>query len=386
MKKLLLSSVVAATMLSTASFADVATDGTGQFLVAPAYFAQGDFSTHLRLVNTDTRSSVLLRGVIREYYSSHEIDFIITLSPSDVWDAEIKLNAAGDPILVSTDDSNYRSAQNPIKDGIDLKAQHAASGKAARSFKKGYVEFYPIASYSEASDAKVNKSVLDTRFANLVAGNTTGASVVGNNSVAGFVTITNTKLKAAMKLPMMAFENVAQTTIPTGSTINAGADTTPGTYINQAAVYTDLAGTSVTATYDNSGINDAIYLTFWGDYAGGNFAESNVAQAQTRSYVPLSRDMEENRFGGTLQLISPAPASSPNNAHYEFSTLLVNSVLKMTNSTQFKSGMVQLNNLTNNTTLTQQPSATPSFIATGLSATKVDGAYSYSWTYLPKAN
>lgn len=376
MKKFLISSAVAASVFATAGLADLATDGTGQFLVAPAYFANGGFSTKLKLVNTDLTHSVILRGVIREFEASQEIDFIVTLSPSDVWEAKIYTGADGKVYLQSDDDSNYKDG---LKTPVNLSGVNSAAGHTARTFEKGYVEFYPMAAYAEGGNAKVEKSVLVTRVDALIGGNNAGATVVGNDMVAGYATVMNDSLQAAMTIPMTAFENVAVAAVPSGANVSYAADTNPSVFVNPTQVYTDLRNTTVTAPFEGNGKNDRIYFTFWGDYTGQNLAGCT----QVRSYVPVSRDMEENRNVGAVTIISPAPSAAPNNVMCEFGSVPVSTALELTGSSAFEKGMVQLGGMVNNPALTAQGSATPSFIATNMSAVQVNGLWSFSWVYAP---
>lgn len=275
MKKLLISSAVAASVLSSAAFAAIATDGTGQYLVAPAYFATSNFSTELKLVNTDLNDSVIMRGVIKEYQSSEESDFIILLSPGDVWEATITKGSDGKVYLNSDDDSNYNSAikNADLAKNLETFTSYAATkstnAKALkRTYTSGYVEFYPIVSIASnpnnfvtpidgASNFRVSKPVPKQALKNFfddvirnsknngVPGTISFATTitdandarygkafdltpnntikqVGNDQVAGYVTLKNPALNAAMTINMMAFEDVVDFT---GTTIVASNPT-----------------------------------------------------------------------------------------------------------------------------------------------------------------
>lgn len=421
MKKLLLSSVVASSILATAGLAQIATDGTGQFLVAPAFYAKSGFETNLKLVNTNLRSSVIMRGVIRDYVGSNEFDFVITLSPSDVWEARIYQGADGKVYIQSSDDSNYQGALATPK-------SISGWGDLKRSFTNGYVEFYPIAQFNEGSDAKVAKRVtspatdtLDARFDTLVAlstaindgdtittpGTTAGTTTVNyvdNNSIGGYVTLIKPEWKASMVLPMMAFENVTATPITIGGTARAAReDTSPALYINPLIVYNDLNVNSVTLPYSESGTRDALYFTFWGDYFGSDkthYTDKGVTDLnsclQARSFSSTSRDMEENRSVNAADPFSgDATVDSSVNVVCEQKGLPVS-----TFKPNYSKGMVQLfgfdqtndqgGAINSNTTSLQGDSVSlgtqtqreqPRFIATHMTATMIDGSPSYSWVY-----
>ncbi len=373
MRKLLISSAVAATVLATTGMAQVATDGTGQFLIAPGFFAKDGFETKLKLVNTDLTHSVIYRAAIREFEASQELDFIVTLSPGDVWDGRIYKDADG-VYVQSSDSSTYRNSLNtPVKISDVYKNASAVS----RSFEKGYVEFYPVASYAEGSDKKVEKSVLYDRFDNLTKGVMTGASVVGDDMVAGYTTVVSTTIGAVSTIPMMAFEGV-QTSLKTPAA--AGADTVPSTYIDETTVYGDLTKTDVTVPFEAGGANDGIYLAFWNDH----FDETKAGCSQYREYTPVSRDMDENRGKAGKNYISPAPKTAPNTVKCEFATLPVKNVLAAAGTPSYTEGMVQLSGM--KTTVGEQKAklaGKAAFVATNMSARPVNDSYSYSWVYAP---
>ncbi len=384
MRKLLISSAVAATVLATAGIAKVATDGTGQFLLAPGFFAQDGFETKLKLVNTDLTHSVLYRAAIREYEASQEIDFIITLSPGDVWEGRIYKGADG-VYVESKDTSTYRnSLANPVK----ISSIYEAANAVPRSFAKGYVEFYPIASYNEGNDKIVDKDKLYDRFDDLAGGDTAGADPVGNDQVAGYATVASTTLNAVMTIPMMAFEDVAIDPVSTPAA--AGEDTVPGTYVNEATIFGDLSHNTVTVPFEGGGVNDGIYLAFWNDH----FNESEAGCKQYRGYNVISRDMDENRGTPTVSNISPKPETAENTVKCEFGTIQVKNILNLAGTPNYTSGMVQLvgietdageqkSNADKAAAIAAVDGNKAAFAATNMSARPINGTYSFSWVYAP---
>ncbi len=420
MKRFLISSAVAATVLATSGMAKIATDGTGQFLVAPAYYADGKFETELKLVNTDLLHSVLYRGVIREFEASQEVDFIVALSPSDVWEAKIAMGKDGKVYLTSDDDSNYEENLN-----VNLSDAQQTAGNASRSFKRGYVEFYPIASFEETNievpgiSKIISKPELAGRF-RLLAGvdkygyplpnwtfstkNTTPEALpVGNDMVAGYATMVakETNKEAIMTIPMTAFENVGHN--PVVRPAPAGDDTTQTDYLTEAgidSIYGDLSKTTVTVPYDLNGKNDGLYFTFWGDYAG----KTQTGCTQKRTYDVIGRDMKEGRPGVTTPkierrpIISPRPkvitvATPESYLACEMTSMVVNDALDkelgMGDVKKYKKGMFQINNIKTHTGDQRiEPAITSAgkaaFLATQISARVDDaGNYSFSWTYAP---
>ena len=337
MKKLL-STVAASALLATGLFAQnseianaanlatevsIAADKTGQFLIAPAYFATNGYTTKLKVINTDTDSSVLVRAVIRDAVCSVEVDFPILLSPGDMWEGEIYAEG-GKVYIKSTDDSNYLPQ---IADGIDI----AKASRTSYSFQSGYVEFYPITQFNEdgnnvgenlpADEVRrrpaVAKATLKARFQDFIAQPVTAAGTVlvdgsiaqqvDNDALAGFVTLQkdDDAAKVSMTVPMMAFEDVQ---LPGGALSGAAAslsrDTVVASFINQAVVYNALRVDSVVVPYTENGANNIELLTFWNDQQ----CATNVGGIQTRTFAVDVRDMQENVFEYT----SPERFSVPN--------------------------------------------------------------------------
>jgi hypothetical protein len=389
MKKLI-SSVAAAAVLSSAAVAapNLAADGTGDFLIAPAFFAQGTFETHLKVINTNTTNSIIVRAVVRDSANSREVDFPILLTPGDVWTGKIyatTVNGVEKTFLYSNDDSNYlpHAAEG---NGIDLAATNT---NAKNGFKSGYVEFYPIAQYNEGKEGKVSKDLVMVPRFKALANNTIGTEIaVDENSLTGTVTVVNNSsaVKAAMTLEMTAIENASDAPVR-GAVMAASQDTIPTNFlVNNAAFpgnelddfYRLFQDDQVVVPFDNKGEVTNVLLTFWGDYSA----------CETRSYTIDIRDNAENM----PEAPSPIPTFSLTG---ELASVGVKSLLDRYQTT-YESGWIKINNLTNVNTATcvggqlsnqagNTGSLTPTrsaFIPTIMSGVKVGDAWTTNWTYL----
>jgi hypothetical protein len=109
-------SVVAAAAVATSAFAGtttMSTNGKGDYLVYPAYYATTTgWQTNIRVVNTNTTMAVVAKVVVREYATSKELlDFPIYLTPGDVWTGDlINQGSCAAVNIVSNDDSNLNGA------------------------------------------------------------------------------------------------------------------------------------------------------------------------------------------------------------------------------------------------------------------------------------
>lgn len=107
-------------------------EGVGDALIFPMFYAGGTWSTDIKVVNTSNVYSQVAKVVLRESTTSCEIlDFLIYLSPNDVWTATIYAKN-GSVYIKSTDDS---SPVNPMDQILTPGCNNNFSGM-------GYVEVY----------------------------------------------------------------------------------------------------------------------------------------------------------------------------------------------------------------------------------------------------
>jgi len=107
---LVLTLVMATSAVWAWDFSDhvkMAPTGKGDLLIFPFYAAlPGGWETKINVINTALDRSVVAKVVIRSQVNSVELlDFLIYLSPTDVWNAVIRVNAQGQIELTSSDDS-----------------------------------------------------------------------------------------------------------------------------------------------------------------------------------------------------------------------------------------------------------------------------------------
>jgi hypothetical protein len=111
-KNKLLSSLMAVALASGVAFSGnanaihLAEDGIGQVLLVPLYLAKYGYETKLVVVNTREDIAVKAKVVIRSAVASSELlDFILYLSPGDVWRGRIFTDSDGMVKIYSDDDS-----------------------------------------------------------------------------------------------------------------------------------------------------------------------------------------------------------------------------------------------------------------------------------------
>lgn len=101
--------LLAALFLATPAMAmNINANNTGDALIYPLYVAlDGGWQTKLTVINVSEQLSTVAKLVVRSWKNSQELlDFLIFLSPADVWTGTLKYDPAlGRVVMESTDDS-----------------------------------------------------------------------------------------------------------------------------------------------------------------------------------------------------------------------------------------------------------------------------------------
>ncbi len=324
MKKRVVSIVASAILASSAmAAANVATDGTGDYLVAPMYTFSNGYTTKLVLMNTDNDHAYLVRGVVRSGVDSHEIkDFTIMMSPGDVWDATI-----ADDRIVSNDDSNWNIPLDESLKGVDT----------------GYVEFYVLAeldnnkpevaaalrhsNYTDAYKmvttdvASIDKADLKNFFIAALGGENAATrdpasadlsyvltpAQISSDAIGGYVTISSTINDTLhTTLPLFAFEHTREN--------GANLDTigmAPGEpsriepYVGGNQGRTDILNllryNYVSIPYSLENSDAKLNFTFIQDY--NSVDEGNTGKIQDRSFKQNFRNMSEKYPAETVNCL-----------------------------------------------------------------------------------
>lgn len=287
-KKMLVSAAAAAAM-TTSVFAaggngsptPIDADGTGDYLVFPTYWAKasGNWATNLKVVNTNTRDAIVAKVVVREYATSQEnLDFLIYLTPGDVWEGKL-YSDGGFTKLYSDDDSIFKgnvpaSPANPV--------DQILFDNGPKGNEYGYVEVYGVAQIPANNvhsgwagpGAPLDKHKLYDKYTSEVHGQGAGAgypywTAVDNDSIYGQQVISSDAQGSEKSMTMMAtaFTNV------TGEVSNGNVVKGEATNITTATTRTDydtlignveavLEKTNVYVTYYNSDTaNTVLQLT-----------------------------------------------------------------------------------------------------------------------------
>jgi len=360
LKKAIVSGAAALALMGTAASAvQLATDGTGDYLIAPVYYALGNWKTDIKVVNTNTTKAVVAKVVVRGGKASKElVDFAIYLTPGDVWTAKL-YQEDGKVYIESHDDSLMLGQKQEILtvkdenasgdcteqnitliapvlradvDGFKRDLSMVAESKSDEA-RRGYVEIIGLAQYDPQAiineinasvfswneGCEFNKTLLYT--AARIAGNSndlnsTNAGDVSGADLTGEQTISATAAadsdKRFMKLPMLAIEDLA-TSPKTDGVLGPDTDATSTVYSDTSApaYHALLNKEHVYVLYEgNSDATDIVptQVLFTYPYKT-NVAEYNLStstnmmfrdateQAQACSHIPCVTGINGNLCG-----------------------------------------------------------------------------------------
>jgi hypothetical protein len=279
-KKVLISGIAAAA-LATSAIAGAAptvidADGTGDYLVFPNYFAnEANWETNLKVVNTNTTNSVIAKVVVRESRFSHEkLDFLIYLSPNDVWEGILKWDGSK-VVMTSTDPSTVfggipASAAAPHTVPLFDPATYTRvnTTTVSENNKRGYVEVFSIAT-SAATYTDVNGNIYNLGAHGVAKEGIYKAyknapalwAAVPNNTLYGMGVIAgdNSNGQLAMTYPAVAFNGVTGVGTPLIFNSAVASDTT----FQQNLTAGTVANTVLTAM-QNTMSKLATYATYYG--------------------------------------------------------------------------------------------------------------------------
>lgn len=282
-KKVLFSSIAAAAITTSAfaggtltSAVTLEKDGTGDYLVFANTFANSsNWETNLKVVNTNSTNSVVAKVVIRDSRLSHEkLDFLIYLSPNDVWEGTLKWDGSK-VVMTSTDPSTVfggipASATAPHTVPLfDPKSYTRVNGTTvSENNTRTYVEVFGIArsngTFVSGGAARnlgahgIGKQYIYEAYKN----NSVVWSFVPDDTLYGMAVISadNTNGKLAMTYPAVAFDGVTGNGAPITFTQAVATDTT---FQNNLTTGTNDATKLTTIQDELSKVST--YATYYGD-------------------------------------------------------------------------------------------------------------------------
>ena len=278
MKKRMLSLAASTLLVSSAmAAANIATDGTGDMLVAPMYTYAYDYNTKIVLMNTDNEHAYLVRvGLFDQNASKEVFDVALMMSPGDSWDALIKdgriisnddSNWAGpiDHVISYATDSNIDPSTGYIVVNVLYELNNTNPLVANALHRSNYSSSYKMTTTDVAS---IDKSTLKFLFKQALNGDSTlvvDKSQINQDAIGGYVTISSvTNGTLHTTLPLFAFEHTREgaTAITEGAGFKFGEPYHAENFVNPTEVLNLIKYRYVSIPYQLENSDAKLNLTF----------------------------------------------------------------------------------------------------------------------------
>ncbi len=124
-------------------------NGIGHMLLVPYFTSQDKNHTLLNMVNTDTTNGKIVKVRFRGAANSDDLfDFLVFMSPGDVWSGDVSQNSSGLSTLATGDNSCSKPAKSVIT-STPFKTtrldQSLSAELKAGGTREGYVEMFVVA-------------------------------------------------------------------------------------------------------------------------------------------------------------------------------------------------------------------------------------------------
>lgn len=215
LKKSLAAALGAMLMAGTAGAVELSQGGKGDLLIAPLFMTGGGWTSELQVINTNTVDSVVAKVVFHGPAKSEEVlDFLIFLSPGDVWTGTVQTNADGSVGVASSDPSamltpnmgNGCPSVAGATSGLD-----PAEARFTTPHTVGYASVVESRMISGLGAAPVAKSAVLAAYSSLCNADTRINPEDTQNVLTGTVTLANPQNGNKLSLPMTALANYNNT-------------------------------------------------------------------------------------------------------------------------------------------------------------------------------
>lgn len=215
-KKRVVAALSAALLAGSAAAVELSVGDKGEVLIAPMIMASGGWDSELRVINTDTLNSAVVKVVFHEPAQSAEVlDFFIFLSPGDVWRGTTVKNADGTVGVRSADGSSLMVQDSMVVSGclqpqaVGTPGFDPAIVKTTIPVDFAYVNFFQARTFPGNGDgAPVSKANILAAYAAACAAGDPITAADTTNGLTGDVTLSNAINGNVLRLNMTALANV----------------------------------------------------------------------------------------------------------------------------------------------------------------------------------
>ncbi|MEN9843901.1 MAG: hypothetical protein RLZZ612_1730 [Pseudomonadota bacterium] len=385
LKKRVVAAVAAALMAGGASAVGVNPGGKGEQLIAPMVMVGGGWESEIRLVNTDTVNSAVVKLTFHERLHSEEVlDFLVFLSPGDVWRgtavAQPHATAGMNRLAISSSDDSSLYVPNEQNNcprataqsvGFDPSLVRAAENRQPTSALTGamdssftYLTVHESSLVTGLGNAPVDKAAILAAYSRWCNAAATGSAVApagtgaagavgtiggtpaivplhawntpgGGNAITGDVTLRNPAAGGSLaNLPMVALDSVDSAIYHRVGIYSSLGDTTAqlqrvGTATTnsdtKSSVEDALWANNFTVPYNLNGAATLATITFPTKDAWNRSAFSTGQYfpriGNQPSVMVTARDEQERTLASVGCFISPCPVGSVDRLPWELNIL-----------------------------------------------------------------
>ncbi len=347
MKKSLAAAVGAMLMAGSAAAVEVSHGGKGDLLIAPLFMTGGGWRTELKVINTNTVDSAVAKVVFHAPGRSQEIlDFLIFLSPGDVWVGTVQQNADGSVGVSSTDPSSITVANgaNNCPSATGTSGFDSTQARFTIPVTAGYVNIFETRMMRGLGAAPVAKSAILAAYAAACTAATPITAADTDNVLVGITKLFNPTNGNSMSLRMTTlkdYDNVTYhsvgrlTTLANGNALTTKQQLEDALWASNYVIpYNNAAGqfTYGVVTFPTK---ETFNLSLDSQYAPF-FPVVNDAVNDVGTAVPVTysvRDEEENVLGTVGCTFSPCTPASIVSLPREVNVVLVATGGSIGNST-----------------------------------------------------
>lgn len=308
-KKKVLAAALGALMVSGSTFAvEVAPAGKGDLLIAPLFMTGGGWTTELKVVNTNTVDSAVAKVVFHAPGRSEEVlDFLIFLSPGDVWVGNVVTNADGSVGVSSSDDSSIvtTTGANNCPNATGTVGFDPMQARFTVPVATGYIDIFETRMIRGLGNAPVAKSAILATYAAACNANQLIAVGDTDNVLTGTVKLSNPTNGNQLTIPMATYANYDNFSYHSVGLLTSFASNIANTTKGQLE---DAMWASNFAIPYNNGSGQATYasITFPTKETYNNSAGSQYVPFPGSPSVSYAvRDEQENALGTVGCSFSP---------------------------------------------------------------------------------
>lgn len=330
MKKKSLAALIGAMLVGSSAMAvEVSDGGKGDVLIAPMFMTGGGWTSELKVINTNTTDSAVAKVVFHAPTNSAELlDFLIYLTPGDVWVGTVAQAADGTVSVTSTDDSSIRVADAagcPSATGAGATTSAPFAANFSVNFTSGYVNVFQTRMIRGTVPTPYSKAALVAAYSAACVAGTPITAALTDNVLTGSLKLSNPLNGNILNLPMTALANYDNNTYHS-----------VGRY---TGFFANVAGSTKAMVEDAMWSSDIVfpYNNANGQYTFGTITfptkEAFYAPSASGSqYSPFPgtpvaaytvRDEQENSLTTTGCSISPCPVDTPNSLPHELNIISI---------------------------------------------------------------